>query len=82
MSLGAGVLRLGLALRDERDEMVLAHRLLERLDRPLAADEQRHDEVRELAGAFTVNARTEAHEVLFSVHDTGVGISAVHLPHV
>ena len=45
--LGPGVLRLGLALRDERDEVVLAHRLLERLDRALAADEQRHDEVRE-----------------------------------
>ncbi len=33
-------------------------------------------------GSVTVNARAEAHEVLFSVCDTGLGISAEHLPHV
>ena len=45
--LGPGVLRLGLLLRRERDVVALAHGLLERLDRLLATDEQRHDEVRE-----------------------------------
>ena len=44
---GAGILRLGLALRDERDEMVRAHRFLERDDGSLAAHEERDHEVRE-----------------------------------
>ena len=43
--LGAGVLCLGLALRGQRDEVALSHRLFERLDRSLPTDEQRHHEV-------------------------------------
>ena len=42
---GARFLRLGHALCGERDEMVLAHRLFKRLDRPLAPYEERHDEL-------------------------------------
>ena len=45
--LARGILRLCLALSDEGDHMILAHRLFERGDRTLPADEQRHDEVRE-----------------------------------
>ena len=41
------VLRVGLALCHQRDEVVLAHGLLEGGYRPLPADEERHDEVRE-----------------------------------
>ena len=36
----------GVLLRGEQDERVRAHHLFERLDRLLAADEQRHDHVR------------------------------------
>ena len=45
--LGPGSWVSALLLGDERDVVALAHRLLERLDRLLATDEQRHDEVRE-----------------------------------
>ena len=43
----ARLLRLRHALGCERDEMPLAHRLFERLDRALTPDEERHHEIRE-----------------------------------
>jgi len=45
--LGTGILSLGLDLSRQGYEMTLAHRLFEGLDGPLAADEQRHDEIGE-----------------------------------
>ena len=47
MSSGVGSLVLALLLRGEEDLLVAVHRLFERADRLLAADEERHDHVRE-----------------------------------
>jgi signal transduction histidine kinase len=35
-----------------------------------------------VGGSVTVNARSEVREVVVSVHDTGLGISVEHLPHL
>src|SRR6266498_527129 len=44
---GRRILVRGVLLGRQQDEGVVAHRLLERADRPLAPDEERHDHVRE-----------------------------------
>ena len=47
IALGRRIVVGGVLLRREQDERVGAHHLFERLDRLLAADEERHDHVRE-----------------------------------
>ena len=47
MSSGVGLVGLRVLLRGEEDLLVARHRLFERADRLLAADEERHDHVRE-----------------------------------
>ena len=44
--LRAGLVDVGLRLRDEQDLAIAGHRLIERRDGPLAADEQRDHRVR------------------------------------
>ena len=47
MSSSLGIVGLRAALRGEQQLLVAGHRFLERLQRLVAADEQRHDHVRE-----------------------------------